>query len=116
MRKIESEAFGLDKMIGYTRAEAPVWKQWIDVRINAMTKAADTVFVAGPPDVLDPEKPYAAFDTPTHGVLVAVSAEDGNQLMRAKLTAPPVFDGLIAASGRLFASLKDGSVVCLAGR
>ena len=36
------------------------------------------------------------------------------ELLEADL--PPVFDGLIAAHGRLFVSLRDGSIVCLAGK
>jgi len=115
-RKLESEAFGLDKMIGYTRAEPPVWMQWLPVRIRAMVKAGDTLFVAGAPDVFDAEDPYAAFEGRKGAKLVAVSAKDGNVLRETPLESPPVFDGMIAAGGRLFASLRDGSVVCLAGK
>ncbi|NQT11900.1 MAG: hypothetical protein HQ582_04070, partial [Planctomycetes bacterium] len=114
VRKLESEAFGLDKMIGYTRAEPPVWGAWLPVRVRAMVKAADTLFVAGPPDVFDPEDPHAAFEARKGARLVAVSAADGKKLSDVALDSPPVFDGLIAAEGRLFASLRDGSVVCLA--
>ena len=116
VRKLESEAFGLDKMIGYTRAKPPVWTCWLPVRIRAMVKAADVLFVAGAPDVLDPKDPYAAFEARRGARLVAVAAADGKKLAQAQLACPPVFDGLIAASNRLFASLEDGSVVCLAGR
>ena len=114
-RKLGSEAFGLDKMIGYTRAEPPVWKQWLPVRVRAMVKAGDTLFVAGAPDVLDAEDPYAAFEARRGAQVVALSAEDGTKLSEeTPLASPPVFDGMIAAGGRLFASLRDGSVVCLA--
>ncbi|MBL7154265.1 MAG: PQQ-binding-like beta-propeller repeat protein [Phycisphaerae bacterium] len=116
VRKLESEAFGLDKMIGYTRAEPPLWKQWLAVRIRAMVKAGDTVFVAGAPDVLDQKEPYAAFEARKGARLVAVSAKDGRQLSQTPLDYPPVFDGMIAAQGRLFASLRDGTVVCLTGK
>jgi len=116
VRKLESQAFGLDKMIGYTRAEPPVWKQWLKVRIRAMTKAGDTVFVAGAPDVFEANDPYAGFEDRKGARLVAVSAEDGAVLSETPLGFPPVFDGMIAASGRLFASLRDGSVVCLSGK
>ncbi len=115
VRKLESEAFGLDKMIGYTRAEQPVWTNWLPVRIRAMVKAGDTLFVAGAPDVLDSKDPYAAFEARKGAKIVAVSAEDGNKLSEITLEYPPVFDGMIAANGCLFASLRDGSVVCLAG-
>jgi len=113
MRKLESSAFGLDKMIGYTRAKPPVWMQWLDVRIRAMVKAGDTIFVAGAPDVFDPKDPYAAFESRKGAKVVAVSAKDGKKLFETPLEYPPVFDGMIAAGGRLFASLRDGSVVCL---
>jgi len=116
MRTLESEAFGLDKMIGYTRAEPPVWTNWLDVRIRAMVKAGETLFVAGPPDVLDSKDPYAAFEARRGARLVAVSAADGKKLSEMPLEYPPVFDGMIAAGGRLFASLEDGSVVSLAAK
>lgn len=116
MRKLESEAFGLDKMIGYTRAKRPVWMQWLGVRIRAMVKAGDTIFVAGAPDVFDSKDPYAAFEARKGAQVVAVSAKDGKKLSETPLEYPPVFDGMIAAGGRLFASLRDGSVVCLAGK
>ncbi len=38
---LDSPAFGLDKMIGYTRAEPPLWKRWIPIRIRAMVKAGE---------------------------------------------------------------------------
>ena len=107
--------FGADKGIGYTRAEQPVWMKWMPVRIRAMVKAGDTLFVAGAPDVFDEKDPYAAFEARKGARLVAVSAKDGKQLSETALEYPPVFDGIIAANGCLFASLRDGSVVCLAG-
>jgi len=106
----------LDKMIGYTRAEPAVWMQWLPVRIRAMVKAGDTVFVAGPPDVLDEKDPYAAFEGRKGARLVAVSAKDGGTLSEIQLESSPVFDGMIAAGGCLFASLTDGSIVSFAGK
>ena len=116
MRALESEAFGLDKMIGYTRAEPPVWKQWIGVRIRAMVKAGGTVFVAGEPDVLDSADPYAAFEGRRGGKLVAVSAKTGKLLFERSLDQAPVFDAMIAARGRLFISMRDGSIICLGAK
>jgi outer membrane protein assembly factor BamB len=116
MRALESDAFGLDKMIGYTRAEPPIWTRWLPVRIRAMVKAGDTLFVAGAPDVFDPDDPFAALEDRRGASVVAVSAEDGTRLSETKLDSPPVFDGMIAAGGRLFASLRDGRLVCLGGR
>jgi len=45
--------------------------------------------------------------------LLVVSTADGSKQAAADLDVPPVFDGLIAASGRLYVSLSDWSLVCL---
>jgi hypothetical protein len=71
------------------------------------------LFVAGPPDVLEADDPYAAFEGRSDARLAAVSAADGTTLAEQQLDAPPVFDGLIAAAGRLYVSLEDGSIACL---
>ncbi len=112
IRKLDSPAFGLDKMIGYTRAEPPLWTQWLPVRIRAMVKAADVLFVAGPPDVYDTRDPLAAFEGRRSARLVAVSTKDGKKLTEAKLDSPPVFDGMIAADGCLYLAAQDGTVRC----
>jgi hypothetical protein len=116
IRKLGSEAFGLDKMIGYTRAEPPLWKQWLPVRVRAMVKAGDMLFVAGPPDEFDSKDPFAAFEGRRGGLLVALSAKDGTKLSEVKLLHPPVFDGMIATRGRLFVAQQSGSVLCLGGK
>jgi outer membrane protein assembly factor BamB len=116
LRKLDSNAFGSDKGIGYTRAAPPLWKTWLPVRIRAMVKAGDTLFVAGPPDEFDAKDPYAPFEGRRGARLVAVSAKDGHSLSERSLDAPPVFDAMIAVSGRLLVSLEDGSLLCLAGK
>ena len=45
--------------------------------------------------------------------LRTVSTEDGKTVSERPLSAMPVFDGLSAAEGRLYLSLKDGTLVCL---
>ncbi len=115
VRKLESEAFGRDKGIGYTRAKPPLWTLWVPVRVRAMVKAGDVLFAAGPPDVFDPEDPYAPFEGRAGSRLVAVSAETGDNLAERDLAHPPVFDGLIAARGRLYLAALDGTVTCWTG-
>ena len=78
-----------------------------------MVKAGDTLFVAGAPDVLDPNDPYAAFESRKGAKLVAVSARDGKKLSETTLEYPPVFDGMIAADGRLFISTLNGRLLCM---
>ena len=43
----------------------------------------------------------------------AVSKDAGTRVAETELPSSPVFDGMAAAEGRLFLSLKDGSVICL---
>jgi hypothetical protein len=45
-------------------------------------------------------------------ILVAVSKTKGEERLRRDIDAPPVFDGLIAANGRLHLVLENGSVQC----
>ncbi len=107
---------GTTKGWGYTRKDPPVWHRWVPVRIRAMALAGETLFVAGPPDVVDPDDPMAAFEGRKGARLRAFAAEDGEPLGELELAAPPVFDGLIAIEGRLLMATTDGRVVCLGSR
>ena len=96
-----------------------------------MVLAGRNLFLAGPPDVADEEKTFGfvyGADDEIHrqmrsqeeawqgkrGALVwVVSADTGEKLAEHKLPAIPVWDGMIAASGRLYAALQDGTVLCL---
>jgi len=110
--RLDSPAVDKDKGTGFTRPVPPQWAQWVPVRIRAMVLAGKTLFVAGPPDVLDPEDPLAAFEGRKGALLWAVSPADGRRLAEYKLDSPPVFDGLIAAGGRLYMARRDGTVAC----
>jgi len=112
VRKLDTPAFGQDKGIGYTRAEPPRWTRWVPVRVRAMVKAGDVLFAAGPPDVFDADDPYAAFEGRAGGRLVALAGADGKPLAERPLESPPVFDGLIAAGGRLYLADEAGAVRC----
>ncbi|NQT14373.1 MAG: PQQ-binding-like beta-propeller repeat protein [Planctomycetes bacterium] len=103
---------GTTKGWGFTRMEPPEWHDWVPVRIRAMVLAKRRLFVAGPPDVVDPDDLMGAFEGRKGAVLRTHSAADGKTLAQLDLDAPPVFDGLIAAGGRLFMSTTDGHVVC----
>ncbi|KPK48417.1 MAG: hypothetical protein AMK72_06985, partial [Planctomycetes bacterium SM23_25] len=98
---------------GFTRQAPPVWHQWVPVRIRAMVLAGRHLFVAGPPDVVDPADPMAAFDGRKGAVLHVHSATDGKRLAEYPLEAPPVFDGLIAAGGKVFIATTDGRLLCM---
>ena len=103
------------------------WSVEIPILARAMAKAGDTVFVCGPadivderqfanrtPDQLEPLRKQADLFTGSEGsVLCAVSAGDGAKIAETRLDVLPVFDGMIAAGGKLFMSTVDGQVVCL---
>jgi hypothetical protein len=110
---LSDQTRGTTKGWGYTRAAPPAWFQWLPVRMRGMVLAGRTLFVAGPPDVMDEADPYAAFEGRRGAVLLAVSADDGRTLAQFKLESEPVFDGLIAAGGRLYTATADGKVICL---
>jgi len=104
---------GVPKGIGFTRKEPPAWHRWAPVRVRGMVAAGKHLFVAGPPDVVDPDDPMASFEGRGGAVLAVHSTADGKTLAEKKLDAPPVFDGLIAAAGQLFLCTTDGQVICL---
>ncbi|MBN1853693.1 MAG: PQQ-binding-like beta-propeller repeat protein [Pirellulales bacterium] len=116
IRLLGSPAFGLDKMIGYTRAEPPLWSCWIPVRVQAMVKTSNLLFVAGPPDIFDPQDPFAAFEDRKGGRLIVISPQDGNIITEKELASPPIFDGLIAADGRLYMATCNGKILCFKER
>jgi hypothetical protein len=97
---------------------------------RAMVLAGKTLFVAGPPDVVDEKEAWGRFLEPEirekldaqvaalegrrGAVFCAVDAADGAKRAEQRLDAMPVFDGLIAAEGKLYMATTDGRVICLA--
>ena len=112
------------------------WHEQVSLYPQAMLLAADTFFLAGPPRFdeektaeylaasrtdrfqLDPlaQEALDRFEGRKGGILSAVDKTNGGELSQIKLPSPPVFDGMIAAGGKLFVALADGSVVCLGSR
>ncbi|MBN1673914.1 MAG: PQQ-binding-like beta-propeller repeat protein [Kiritimatiellae bacterium] len=106
------------------------WADTVPLHVRALTLAGATLFLAGPPDVADEEKAFAdpldaqvqaklqeqaaALEGRSGAALWAVSASDGQRLAAQELEAPPVWDGMAAADGRLYLALKSGRVVCFA--
>ena len=113
-----------------------VSRKWLvekpDVIAKAMVLADRTLFVAGPPDVVDEENIWgrtlepgvqaklkaqsAALKGSQGGLLWVVSATDGSKLAEYKLESVPAFDGLAAANERLYLSMKNGCILCMAGK
>jgi outer membrane protein assembly factor BamB len=97
---------------GFTRRSDPIWKQFVPLRIRAMALAGDTLFLAGPPDIVPEHDPLAAFEGRKGASLWVVSTTDGRKLAEHKLDSPPVFDGMAAAAGRLYLCTDDGKLLC----
>jgi hypothetical protein len=108
------------------------WAQDVPLQVRAIALADRTLFVAGPPVLVDEER---AFDDPEDpavkakleaqsaalageagGLLWAVSAPEGTKLAEYQLDAPPVWDGLAAADGRLYLASTDGVLRCYSAK
>jgi outer membrane protein assembly factor BamB len=105
------------------------WSNQLTIQTTAMALADKTLFVAGPPDVVDedaaakaigdPEikkklaEQEAALEGKRGALLAAVNAADGKKLAAYRLDSAPIFDGLAAANGKLYISTLDGKVICL---
>jgi outer membrane protein assembly factor BamB len=108
------------------------WTQDVPIFARAMVLAGGTLFVAGPPDLLDEQQAFRRINEPEimqnledqsssykgekGAILMVVSAANGKILTRFDLDNPPVFDGLIAADNRLFMTTTNGQVLCMAGK
>jgi len=108
---LRADAYGQAEAEG--RSQPPRWSVRIPVRARAMVLAGDTLLLAGAPDEVPKENPYAGFEGRLKAVLWGLSREDGKKLFQTALEDEPVFDGMIAAGGRLYVSLKGGKVLCL---
>jgi outer membrane protein assembly factor BamB len=101
------------------------------LHVRAMVLAGGTLFIAGPPDILSeddafnrPNDPQViaraieqdeAYEGKRGALLMGVAAVDGEPSFRLDLPAPPVWDGMASAYGKLFISLRDGTVACYGG-
>ena len=76
------------------------------VQFEAMALTPKILFAAGPADCADRTK---------GGVLWSVSTTTGKRLAGIQLAAPPVFDGLAVAYGRVYVATEDGRLLCFEG-
>jgi hypothetical protein len=97
---------GVDESIVPTK-----WSKPADLEARAMVLAGQTLFVAGPLGAT--HESTAAFEGKEGIRLRAISVADGAPLAEIELDTLPVFDGMAAANGRLYLSMKNGSLLCL---
>lgn len=106
----------------------------VPLLVLGMVATKDLLFVAGPKDVSDEGQlsyrdarhGYAeiqehlarqdeVWEHGRQGVLSAISKADGRTVEQIALDGFPVFDGMIAAGGRLYIATQDGRILCLEG-
>jgi hypothetical protein len=109
------------------------WTEDVPLYVRAMVLADKTLFIAGPPDIIDEEKTFAqlkegddkvqakliaqdnALAGKSGGRLWAVSKETGKKLGEIRLPHLPVWDGMAAANGSLYITTLDGQVIRIRG-
>jgi len=94
-----------------------LWTKRLTIHVRAMVLTDKVLFIAGPPTDAATDQGGA--------LLMAISASDGTELSKYRLDSAPVFDGMAAApasscedksGGRLYLSLENGQVLCMAGQ
>jgi hypothetical protein len=99
-----------------------------EILAKAMVLANDRLFIAGPRDVADEKELWGRsnekifqdkmasqadwFKGKNGGVMQVFSKKDGSKLAEKKLPYLPAFDGMVAASGKLYMVTECGSVLC----
>ena len=109
-----------------------LWNQDVPLLARAMVLAGDTLWVAGPEDVIDEEASFKKLTEKDQEIqkmlkkqdgilegkagakLIAYAAKDGKPAAEYKLDALPAWDGMVAANDRLYVVTTEGEVVCMA--
>ena len=102
------------------------------VVVRAMTVTDGKLLVAGPPDTVDEKALWGRSNEDAFGqamgdqaaalagskgaLLWLLDKRDGARKAELRLDATPVFDGMIAANGRILIATTDGHVQCWAGK
>jgi len=108
------------------------WTADVPMFARAMVLAGETLFLAGPGDLIDEPQIFRQIGSPQNipklaeqtaslegtkgATLLAFSATEGKELARINLDSPPIFDGMAAANGGIYISTVDGKVVCMTGK
>ena len=108
----------------------PKWTQDVPIYVRAMVLGGKTLFIAGPPDIIDEESTFKqlsqsdprvarlltkqddALEGRDGAQLLSVDIETGEVVHTVQLKSLPSWDGLAGANGQLFLSTLDGKVMC----
>ena len=89
-----------------------LWQKPLEIQVRSMVLADKVLFVAGPVVGMNDQLEEGAGKE--KAVILALSASDGTELAKYELDAAPIFDGMAVAHGRLYISMVDGSLACMA--
>jgi hypothetical protein len=102
-----------------------IWSTPDPLITRAMVLTQDNLYIAGIPDpgkkddknaeilqYTNPDEAIKAFQSDKDACIRVISKSDGKITSEVKLEVAPVFDGMSAAGGNLFVSLKNGKVIC----
>jgi len=92
------------------KQDSPSWQRQLASRPRAILRAGEALFIAGMKDA-DYTRPV---DDWQGGLVRVFSSQDGRPLNEIDLPAPPVWDGLATANGRLYVCMENETVACLA--
>jgi outer membrane protein assembly factor BamB len=100
----------------------PVWSDAKSLIVRAMVLGGDKLVVAGPVDLGKKDAKILAFANEAEALagfrgakgifLRVVSAADGKTISEIELPVMPAFDGMSSAGGKIYLSLRDGSIAC----
>ena len=100
----------------------PTWSDAKSLIVRAMVLGSDKLVVAGPVDLGKKDAKILSFANQEEALsgfigakgifLRVVSTGDGKTVSEIKLSTMPSFDGMSAAGGKIYLSLRDGSVAC----
>jgi outer membrane protein assembly factor BamB len=119
VNKTDIQKRGRNKAPRKTRIRSVAEKRWasqIPLTGKAMVLTDAAVFVAGTPVAFPSDDLAKAYEGRMGGLLWAASESTGEKVAECRLDAPPVWDGMAVADGRLFIALQDGRVLCMSGR
>jgi len=84
------------------------WSKSIPFYPRAMLLAGETLFIAGPSEILD----FTSKNPSGEVWLWAVSTENGMKKAEYKLKTAPVYDSFATSRGNLYFTTVDGRIVC----
>jgi len=88
------------------------WQTAVPVRVNSLVLTKNALVCAGTPSSDDPGQFLKGFEGKLGGQLQVRDPQSGELLCEHALPSSPVWDGMAAANGSLFISMKNGDVQC----